>query len=102
MAFILPPSNFYWAVEQRVGLLSLLSCGRSVSGSFTFAVGRFIGFLHGLPGLVSRSDLMRMAQRASLLYLASIKAPHKAFITINRGHFAVFMHSDQFLQELMK
>ncbi|MGB6876727.1 MAG: hypothetical protein WBD87_11930 [Candidatus Acidiferrales bacterium] len=35
-------------------------------------------------------------------YLASIKAPRKAFITISGGHFAVFMHSDQFLQELMK
>jgi pimeloyl-ACP methyl ester carboxylesterase len=36
-------------------------------------------------------------------YLESIKAPHKAFVTINGGgHFAVFMHSDQFLQELMK
>jgi pimeloyl-ACP methyl ester carboxylesterase len=35
-------------------------------------------------------------------YLDSIKAPRKAFITINGGHFAVFIHSDQFLQELVK
>jgi pimeloyl-ACP methyl ester carboxylesterase len=36
-------------------------------------------------------------------YLNSIKAPRKEFVTINSGgHFAVFMHSDQFLQELVK
>jgi pimeloyl-ACP methyl ester carboxylesterase len=35
-------------------------------------------------------------------YLDSIKAPRKAFVPINGGgHFAVFMHSDQFLQELV-
>jgi len=35
-------------------------------------------------------------------YLDSIKAPRKEFVTINGGgHFAVFMHSDQFLQELV-
>jgi pimeloyl-ACP methyl ester carboxylesterase len=34
-------------------------------------------------------------------YLESIKAPRKAFVLIKGGgHFAVFMHSDQFLQEL--
>jgi pimeloyl-ACP methyl ester carboxylesterase len=36
-------------------------------------------------------------------YLDAIKAPRKAFVTIESGgHFAVFMHSDQFLQELVK
>lgn len=35
-------------------------------------------------------------------YLESIKAPRKAFVPVNGGgHFAVFMHSDQFLQELV-
>jgi pimeloyl-ACP methyl ester carboxylesterase len=35
-------------------------------------------------------------------YLESIKAPRKAFVPIiGGGHFAVFMHSDQFLQELV-
>jgi len=35
-------------------------------------------------------------------YEESIKAPHKAFVPIvGGGHFAVFMHSDQFLQELV-
>jgi pimeloyl-ACP methyl ester carboxylesterase len=35
-------------------------------------------------------------------YLESIKAPRKAFVPISGGgHFAVFMHSDQFLQELV-
>jgi pimeloyl-ACP methyl ester carboxylesterase len=36
-------------------------------------------------------------------YLDAIKAPRKEFVTINNGgHFAVFMYSDQFLQELIK
>ncbi len=34
-------------------------------------------------------------------YLESIKAPRKAFVPIRGGHFAVFMHSGQFLQELV-
>jgi pimeloyl-ACP methyl ester carboxylesterase len=35
-------------------------------------------------------------------YLESIKAPHKEFVLIKGGgHFAVFMRSDQFLQELV-
>ena len=35
-------------------------------------------------------------------YLESIKAPRKAFVRISgAGHFAVFMRSDQFLQELV-
>jgi pimeloyl-ACP methyl ester carboxylesterase len=35
-------------------------------------------------------------------YLESIKAPRKAFVPISGGgHFAVFMRSDQFLQELV-
>ena len=35
-------------------------------------------------------------------YLDSIKAPLKAFVLINGGgHFAVFMHSNQFLNELV-
>ena len=36
-------------------------------------------------------------------YLESIKAPRKEFVPISGGgHFAVFMHSDQFLRELVK
>jgi pimeloyl-ACP methyl ester carboxylesterase len=36
-------------------------------------------------------------------YLEAIKAPRKEFVTINSGgHFAVFIHSDQFLLELVK
>jgi pimeloyl-ACP methyl ester carboxylesterase len=34
-------------------------------------------------------------------YLAAIKAPHKEFVPIDGGHFAVFMNSDQFLKELV-
>jgi pimeloyl-ACP methyl ester carboxylesterase len=34
-------------------------------------------------------------------YLGAIKAPRKEFVPIDGGHFAVFTHSDQFLQELV-
>jgi pimeloyl-ACP methyl ester carboxylesterase len=34
-------------------------------------------------------------------YLGAIKAPLKQFVPIDGGHFAVFMHSDQFLEELV-
>jgi pimeloyl-ACP methyl ester carboxylesterase len=34
-------------------------------------------------------------------YLGEIKAPHKEFVPIDGGHFAVFMHSDQFLEQLI-
>ena len=36
-------------------------------------------------------------------YLESIKAPRKEFVSVKGGgHFAVFMHSDQFLQQLVQ
>lgn len=35
-------------------------------------------------------------------YVESMKAPRKEFVPITGGHFAVFMHSDQFLQEVVK
>jgi pimeloyl-ACP methyl ester carboxylesterase len=35
-------------------------------------------------------------------YVESMKAPRKEFVPIHGGHFAVFIHSDQFLQELVK
>lgn len=35
-------------------------------------------------------------------YLEAIQAPRKEFVRIQRaGHFAIFMHSDQFLEELL-
>jgi pimeloyl-ACP methyl ester carboxylesterase len=34
-------------------------------------------------------------------YLAAIKAPKKEFVPIKGGHFAVFMNSSEFLQELV-
>ena len=35
-------------------------------------------------------------------YVESMKAPRMEFVTIHGGHFVVFMHSDQFLQELVR
>ena len=53
-------------------------------------------FIQGAEDFTTPTSLARN-------YLDSIKAPRKQFVTItNGGHFAVFMHSDQFLQELVK
>jgi hypothetical protein len=30
----------------------------------------------------------------------AVEAPHKAFVTIDKGHFAVFMNPSEFLREL--
>lgn len=36
-------------------------------------------------------------------YLKALHAPRKAFVPIRGGgHFAIFMHSDQFLDELIR
>jgi pimeloyl-ACP methyl ester carboxylesterase len=35
-------------------------------------------------------------------YIESMKAPRKEFVAIHGGHFAMFMHSDEFLQELLQ
>jgi pimeloyl-ACP methyl ester carboxylesterase len=59
-----------------------------------FAIPMF--FIQGAEDFTTPTALARS-------YLDSIKAPRKEFVTINGGgHFAVFMHSDQFLQELVK
>ena len=55
-----------------------------------------IFFIQGAEDFTSPTALARN-------YLDAIKAPRKAFVAIESGgHFAVFMHSDQFLQELVK
>lgn len=51
-------------------------------------------FFQGTEDFTSPTELARQ-------YLASIKAPHKEFVPIEGGHFAVFMNSDQFLRELV-
>jgi pimeloyl-ACP methyl ester carboxylesterase len=53
-------------------------------------------FIQGAEDFTSPTEL---AQE----YLDSIKAPRKAFVPIEGGgHFAVFMKSDQFLNELVR
>jgi len=51
-------------------------------------------FFQGTEDYTSPTALARQ-------YLGVIKAPLKEFVPIDGGHFAVFMHSDQFLQELV-
>ena len=34
-------------------------------------------------------------------FVGSVRAPHKAFVTIDGGHFAVFTHSRQFVDQLL-
>jgi pimeloyl-ACP methyl ester carboxylesterase len=58
-----------------------------------FAIPMF--FIQGAEDFTTPTSLARN-------YLDSIKAPRKEFVTINGGeHFAVFMHSDQFLRQLV-
>jgi pimeloyl-ACP methyl ester carboxylesterase len=53
-------------------------------------------FIQGAEDFTSPTELARE-------YLDSIKAPRKAFVPIEGGgHFAVFMKSDQFLNELVR
>ena len=51
-------------------------------------------FFQGTEDFTSPTALARQ-------YLGAIKAPLKEFVPIDGGHFAVFMHSDQFLEELV-
>jgi pimeloyl-ACP methyl ester carboxylesterase len=61
---------------------------------FEFSIPIF--FIQGAEDFTTPTALARN-------YLDSIKAPRKEFVTINGGgHFSVFMHSDQFLLELVK
>lgn len=55
-----------------------------------------IFFIQGAEDFTTPTDLARS-------YLDSITAPRKAFVTIDGGgHFAIFMHADQFLWELVR
>jgi pimeloyl-ACP methyl ester carboxylesterase len=51
-------------------------------------------FFQGTEDFTSPTALARQ-------YLGQIKAPLKKFVPIDGGHFAVFMHSDQFLEKLV-
>jgi pimeloyl-ACP methyl ester carboxylesterase len=51
-------------------------------------------FFQGTEDFTTPSALARQ-------YLGAIKAPLKEFVPIDGGHFAVFMHSDQFLKDLV-
>jgi pimeloyl-ACP methyl ester carboxylesterase len=51
-------------------------------------------FFQGTEDFTSPTALARQ-------YLGAIKAPLKKLVPIDGGHFAVFMHSDQFLEKLV-
>jgi len=57
-----------------------------------FAIPIF--FFEGTEDFTTPTELARE-------YLRAIVAPRKEFVAISGGHFAVFMHSDQFLNELV-
>jgi pimeloyl-ACP methyl ester carboxylesterase len=57
-----------------------------------FAIPIF--FFEGTEDFTTPTELARQ-------YLQAIKAPRKEFVPIPGGHFAVFMNSDQFLQQLV-
>ncbi len=78
------------SAEQLVGATK--SRGPKEFG-LEFSIPMF--FIQGAEDFTTPTSLAR-------IYLDAIKAPRKEFVTINGGgHFAVFMHSDQFLQELV-
>ena len=54
-----------------------------------------IFFLQGAEDFTTPTELARQ-------YLSSIQAPRKEFVSIQGGHFAVFMNSGQFLDVLVK
>jgi pimeloyl-ACP methyl ester carboxylesterase len=57
-----------------------------------FAIPIF--FFEGTEDFTTPTELARQ-------YLQAIEAPRKEFVPIPGGHFAVFMNSDQFLQQLV-
>jgi pimeloyl-ACP methyl ester carboxylesterase len=57
-----------------------------------FAVPIF--FFEGTEDFTTPTGLARQ-------YLQAIQAPHKEFVPIPGGHFAVFMNSDEFLKQLV-
>lgn len=53
-----------------------------------------IFFFEGTDDFTTPTELARQ-------YMQTLIAPHKEYVAIEGGHFAVFMHSDQFLQQLL-
>jgi len=47
-------------------------------------------------------DFTTRRPRLARQYVKSMKAPRKEFVPIHGGHFAMFIHSDEFLRELLK
>jgi pimeloyl-ACP methyl ester carboxylesterase len=75
-------------------LVSQAKSARQEDLGLTFAIPIF--FIQGAEDFTAPTELARE-------YLEMIRAPQKAFVTIEGGgHFAVFMRSNQFLAELMK
>lgn len=73
-------------------LVSLTRSSTSKDLGLEFRVPIF--FFQGTEDFTTPTALARQ-------YLGAIKAPRKEFVPIDGGHFAVFMHSDQFLEQLV-
>lgn len=58
----------------------------------TFSVPMF--FFEGTEDFTTPTELARQ-------YLNALQAPRKEFVPIEGGHFAVFIHSDEFLNQLL-
>ena len=57
-----------------------------------FSVPMF--FVEGTEDFTTPTQLARR-------YMDALEAPRKAFVPIEGGHFAVFIHSDEFLKQLL-
>ena len=50
--------------------------------------------------MIQGSDDFTTPTSLAKAFVDNVEAPHKAFVTIKGGHFAVFMNSSEFLKEL--
>ena len=82
--------------------------GQILSGERLFDQSRLwgpneLGLEFSLPMFIFEGDEDFTTPTAlARQYVKSMKAPRKEFVPIHGGHFAMFIHSDEFLRELVK
>ncbi len=95
------------APSYTVQDLNDLLAGELFSGSILFSKTRSetmqdLGLKFAIPVFFFQGDEDFTAPtELAKQYLATLQAPEKEFVPIRGGHFAVFMNSDGFLQELI-
>ena len=77
-----------------------LSAERLVPQSSALAASALTGRFAVPVFVIQGSDDFTTPTSLAKAFVDGVEAPHKAFVTINGGHFAVFMNSSEFLKEL--